>query len=336
MSIVSSALLATLWFVVAPAGAHEVVPADPPDSPDSPGPRRGHALVFDEARKVVLLFGGMRANGEGSPLADDLLWSFDGRRWSAASRGGGPVAREHANLAYDAKRRRVVLYGGTTSDADPTKVCDDTWEWDGAKWSQSPAPGPGLRVHSTMAFDPQRGKVLLFGGFDPKAGKERSDLLEWDGSAWKTIESAPPPTGFAPKLVGRDAKRPPLLLAVDPKQTELLAFEWSGRDWSAVGREPPHLLDGAAAWTGKGGVVVFGGFDGKAMTAATWRLQDGAWTKVEASGPSARGAAALAFDAARGRAVLYGGASASDCFADTWEFDGAKWSAVATTPAGGK
>jgi len=35
-------------------------------------------------------------------------------------------------LAYDSRRERVVLYGGSNG----TQTFGDTWEWDGANWRQ--------------------------------------------------------------------------------------------------------------------------------------------------------------------------------------------------------
>jgi Galactose oxidase, central domain len=309
------------------------LPQEPRAAADTPGPRRGHALVFDEARKVVQLFGGMKSVGPPSELASGALWAWNGKVWREAGATNGPAPRQHGCMSYDRERKTVVLYGGTGSDDDPAKAFDDTWEWDGKKWTRIAESGPGPRIHATATYDPQRRRVLLFGGFDAAKGKDRSDLLEWNGKRWSRIDTAPPPTGFAPKLVGRDATHAPLLLAVDPKQTLLLAFAWSGREFSPFGRDAPHVLDGAMAWTAKGGLLVFGGFDGKQISADTWRLTEDRWNRLAVAGPPARGASALAFDSARGRAVLYGGASSETCLADTWEFDGAKWIAVDTATA---
>ena len=37
-------------------------------------------------------------------------------------------------LAYDAKRDRLVLFGGRAGY--PNGDLQDTWEWDGSKWVQ--------------------------------------------------------------------------------------------------------------------------------------------------------------------------------------------------------
>ncbi len=56
------------------------------------------------------------------------------------------------------------------------------------------------------------------------------------------------------------------------------------------------------------------------------------WTQKQDVGPSARGAHAIAYDAARQRVVLFGGrAGGGTLQADTWEWDGADWTQVADT-----
>lgn len=57
------------------------------------------------------------------------------------------------------------------------------------------------------------------------------------------------------------------------------------------------------------------------------------WTHVTSTGPSARGAHAMAFDSHRGRMVMFGGENAANNWGlgDTWEWDGSNWLLVATT-----
>jgi len=41
-------------------------------------------------------------------------------------------------MAYDARRRRAVLFGGHDFGAHAgVSVFGDTWEWDGNEWSRS-------------------------------------------------------------------------------------------------------------------------------------------------------------------------------------------------------
>lgn len=43
-----------------------------------------------------------------------------------------PDARSSHSIAYDAKRKKVVLFGGLTN----LEAVNDTWLWDGKSWKQ--------------------------------------------------------------------------------------------------------------------------------------------------------------------------------------------------------
>ena len=73
----------------------------------SPGPRYGHEMVYDEAREVVVLFGGF--GPDGVPKGDTWLW--DGQSWRLAAKIG-PSPRRWPAAAYDSHRGVVVLHVG--------------------------------------------------------------------------------------------------------------------------------------------------------------------------------------------------------------------------------
>ena len=86
-------------------------------------------------------------------------------------------------MAYDAFRRRVLMFGGGYGSS---VAFGDTWEWDGVDWIQhSVSPSPSARWGHALAFDDRRGRVVLFGGFH--AGELYADVWEWDGAAWEQI-----------------------------------------------------------------------------------------------------------------------------------------------------
>lgn len=157
---------------------------------DSSGPsaRSHHGMVYDEERGAVVLFGG---NVSTSNVIQDALrglrsdtWEWDGKRWKEIPITG-PPARDHHAMAYDAGRKRVVLFGGFNGT-----YLGDTWEYDGQGWVQVDSTGPPLRGGKPgMVYDDKRGRILLFGGgigggtnLEPQA---MNDTWEWDGRQWK-------------------------------------------------------------------------------------------------------------------------------------------------------
>src|SRR6185503_597545 len=76
------------------------------------------------------------------------------------------------------------------------------WEWDGARWTRVATTGPSARSLTRLAYDPSRGKVVLFGGWNGSA--ITGDTWEWDGATWQPI-SDDGPARFLHGMVIEDA-----------------------------------------------------------------------------------------------------------------------------------
>lgn len=123
-----------------------------------PGPRQKHAMAYDDVTQSVILYGGVGATG--TFRYDPAL-----NNWFAIATGSSPGQRYSMQLAEDPVRHRVILFGGTSTGSD---YFADTWEWNGAtqNWGQlTPAASPSARTSYGLAFDPPRGRAMLFGGF---------------------------------------------------------------------------------------------------------------------------------------------------------------------------
>lgn len=146
-----------------------------------PPARRAAALAYDEARGRVLLFGG--DGGQFTPSLSDT-WEWDGNDWLPRTPATVPPARTEHVLVYDARRARVVLFGGQA--CLPFQGCtalDDTFEWDGTDWlARVPALAPAARGYAGATYDRQRARTLLFGGL---GGGVLGELEEWDGNGWR-------------------------------------------------------------------------------------------------------------------------------------------------------
>ena len=118
-----------------------------------PTPRRAAQAVYDPAGRRLLVFGGL----DGQYRND--LWALslgERPRWQPlAAAGPQPAPRAGHSLAYDAERRRLWLFGGTTSGAD----FGDTWTFDLAAgtWSEVPATGPAPRSGAVLVRDTRAG-----------------------------------------------------------------------------------------------------------------------------------------------------------------------------------
>jgi hypothetical protein len=87
-------------------------------------------MVFDRRAGVVLMWGGTTGNEH-----RDDLWQWDGRTWKEITvTTPRPSKRTGASMAYDARRQRVVLFGGRIRENGRVRDSDEMWEWDGQRW----------------------------------------------------------------------------------------------------------------------------------------------------------------------------------------------------------
>jgi hypothetical protein len=94
------------------------------EDPNGPGLREDMALAFDEDRRRLLMFSGMKflraqvtISNEISEPADLWEWNADNSAWTTCWSGSpGPIPRTNANLAYDPTRHALILFGGEGYD----------------------------------------------------------------------------------------------------------------------------------------------------------------------------------------------------------------------------
>jgi hypothetical protein len=200
-----------------------------------------------------------------------------------------PYIPSSNNIVFDSVRNKIVLVGSrATSD-----LLMQTWEYDQDGWaSKSTAHAPLTRGGASIAFDPDRGKVVLFGGshWDYSA-HDYADTWEYDGLDWALQSPAHSPTARGDAPMVYDTLRQRMVLV--------------------------------------GGVVVS---QMSSYLEETWVYASGDWQHLPISDPSGRAVGRMAYDDARDRAVLWGGLVVNQgAQNDTWEFDGTSWSLVVPT-----
>ncbi len=182
-----------------------------------PEARSWHAMAFDAARGRIVLFGGVP-----TCLCGVLLdtWEFDGTVWQPRVPVAMPQGRRGHVMAYDALRRRTVMYGGFLSSSwfqpPPGQFLDETFEWDGVDWREITAtPRPPARLGAAFAFDSVRGVSVLFGGYCMPAlfsGTAMNDTWEFGAAGWTQVAAATPPAARCGASLCFDAVRGRLLL----------------------------------------------------------------------------------------------------------------------------
>ncbi|HEX8155077.1 MAG TPA: kelch repeat-containing protein, partial [Thermoanaerobaculia bacterium] len=189
-----------------------------------------------------------------------------------------PPGRSFASLAYDPTIKRTVLYGGFNG----VNYLNDTWLWDGTKWTEverNPAPGRSL---AAMWYDPTIKKVVIYGGIGRPDNESRitrySDMYSLDSNqGWTKLTPASTP-----------GARYGAQVTVDPRTNKALLFggilyqedaggangrqsyandmwEWNGTAWTqrALTVAPPARENGVFEYDpSTRRLVMFGGYAG--------------------------------------------------------------------------
>lgn len=188
-----------------------------PTSTPSPSARWRESMVYDAARKQVLLFGGCADTACNQPLND--MWAWDGSSWHQLSSAVLPSARFDAQMSRVPKTGDVLLFGGGTHD---NPFLNETWLWNGSTWSrQSPSQSPTARNALAMAPDLASGGVVLIGG---AATSTTAETWLWDGFAWTQLTLAVHPDVFPAAFTPDDAQTLDWLVDVGGD-----VWSWGGR-----------------------------------------------------------------------------------------------------------
>ena len=139
-------------------------------------------LTFDEDRQKMFFFQG-QSNWAGT-TSNSVYWEWDPISTGWAFHDSGDFVDFGTSpfpvIAYDSLRRRqVVATNATTTTGSATSI--KTWELDSksATWYRRDlSTGPTSLTSAAMAFDSQRGVMVLFGG-GPYDGSNRGETWEY-------------------------------------------------------------------------------------------------------------------------------------------------------------
>ncbi|GEM_PF-3721900 len=172
-----------------------------PSTPPAMAGRTGAGMAYDDAIHKIVLYG-----GSGTDPYNDT-WLFNGSSWSpgpAAPAGMGPMV--FFGMTYDPVLQKVLVAGGDGGT--------DAWYFDGTSWTPAPSTAlVGPKERFTMAYDPQLGSPVLFGGLGPGSSTQAFWYLR--NGTWNQVPGSPSNPGWpSARLDG--------MLVFDPTQDALM------------------------------------------------------------------------------------------------------------------
>jgi hypothetical protein len=134
-------------------------------------------LANDPGHGQILLYGGYA-----DTVLDDF-WTWKDGAWQQIN-FPGPGKLSHFGMVHDTGANALYIFGGATAVSTFSSLTDGTWILTGGSWRElHPANSPSKRGSPSMAYDPARQRIVLYGGFDP-SGNDLDDTWEWDGKDW--------------------------------------------------------------------------------------------------------------------------------------------------------
>ncbi|MEM7048453.1 MAG: hypothetical protein AAF604_02290 [Acidobacteriota bacterium] len=326
-------LIATALLLLATLSCSESPQDSESGPPPHPGVRNAHSMSYDSSLGAVVMFGGA---DETEVRAD--TWTWDGAHWALLG-DSGPPGRTFASMAHDAARGQTLLFGGNRvlfgrGDEGQTFL-DDTWLLENGRWRRhSSLAAPPARAEAAMAYDPQRRRIVLFGGYSvtQETMNRLADTWEWDGSQWTMVSGQGPPAGNGASMAFQGD--PGRLVLFGGRGAQGTTWTWTEDGWQDLGADAPGRFNAAmAAEPHLGSLLRFGGWDGEGRRNGTWRLVKNRWSEIsQPQSPPARNHSSMAHDPARQRSILFGGHDGQNIFGDLWEWDGQRWLALGGEP----
>ncbi|MFI5418681.1 MAG: kelch repeat-containing protein [Candidatus Lutacidiplasmatales archaeon] len=263
-----------------------------------------------------------------------------------------PPGMWEGSMAYDPLDGYMVLFGGANlSWGAHQGVFNQTWTFSKGQWAQiHPSPSPSVREGAAIAYDPNAGGILLFGGTITQASGDRDTWLFAHGS-WTnltgTLARSPPGRYWAGMTY--DAKDGYTVLFGGAKNYyngyRNLSDTWrfAHGQWqniSSVSTKNPgaRFFPAMAYDVSDRYVVLFGGVTHSwNVLSDTWKFTGGRWTQLPVAAPPAVLAAGMTYDAAYGYLILYGGQTTTGSWSsETWRFHAGSWVQLASAGPPGR
>ena len=259
------------------------------ESQTSPEPRTFPAFCYDDKNDRLILFGGSKVLFGKSPDPNNLLndtWQFMNNQWEQLPTEFAPIPRAEAVMVYDKSNENIVLFGGYQIEGNDYVKLGDTWVFQNDTWTLVSETGPSSRHGVAMAYDPNLGGVILFGGstIDKQYGEGKGETWKWDGENWSKLEIDQPGGVFNATMVYDEIEQGLIRFGgYDGKNRIDQTWLFRNNRWTQLILDKlPEPRNHSSMIYDKNSkqVILFGGHNGKEVFGDLWQFKNREWEKV--------------------------------------------------------
>jgi N-acetylneuraminic acid mutarotase len=163
---------------------------------DSPYPRSDAAIAYDEENGVIVLFDGYCQDDRGRQ--DTWVYDFGEGNWIQMNPEEPPKSQYGHYMIYDSQNQQMVMYGGHWSIWENGQMVshgysDGVWTYDypSDTWTKvDTASSLPQRYWHTIAYDEDRGKMVVFGGSGATTPVlDDTWLYDLSTNAWERLDT---------------------------------------------------------------------------------------------------------------------------------------------------
>ena len=280
--------------------------------------------------------------------------------------GNAPPARIGPALGFDPISRLLIMFGGAPATGTnlatghPATRLNDTWSWDGQKWTQlHPKTSPPALFGARMITDPNTQRLLLVSGAGDSSANvlQQEGMWEWDGSTWSHVADNPVQVPFAAAasnpvrnqavVSGFDPAYPSACVGcVPPPQYDQggdYAFSKGDSGWNTASGDTPGWARAATAYDPISQRIISVAGLRQAGSQSTFAWDGKQWSQIIKSNATSValdpsqpvGPCDAATDQGAQRIVMACAPGTGPTGGATWTFDGKSWQSVsgADTPS---
>ncbi|UCH57622.1 MAG: hypothetical protein JSV18_01505, partial [Candidatus Bathyarchaeota archaeon] len=210
--------------------------------------RSDAAIVYDPRNDIVILHDGYCRDD--SHPQDTWVFDFDSINWNQMNPEESPLPQYGHHMVFDTRNRMAIMYGGHWSITGTSRhgYSDGVWTYDypSDSWTKvDTATSLPSRYWHTLAYDEDRGNMIVFGGSGMRdAILDDTWLYDLSTNTWERLYTDEKPSGRENSALVYDPVHEKFILfgglreIGEPPLNDLWVLDIAEGTWREVFSEP--------------------------------------------------------------------------------------------------